>query len=333
MADKVSLILTVLNEEPAIGALIDSLAAQTRPPDELVVVDGGSQDGTVMAIQARAEALPFPVRLIELSGASIAQGRNAAVRAASHPWIAGTDAGVRLDPGWLAGLVTQLERGAPAVGGAFVADPRTPFQLALGATVLPLPEELDRAGFLPSSRSVAFTRQTWEAVGGYPEWLDYGEDVVFDLNVLAAGRAFAWAPGAIVHFRPRETLAAFFKQYFRYGRGDGRARLWTRRHLLRYLVYLVGLPVLAALGRPGLAALLLGGLLYVRRPLLRLGQLGHTWPVSQRLAAAAWVPAIRLVGDVAKMLGYPLGLRWRLAQRGTLPSPVPGRGSAGGKLL
>jgi len=28
-----------------------------------------------------------------------------------------------------------------------------------------------------------------------------------------------------------------------------------------------------------------------------------------------WVPVIRVVGDVAKMMGYPVGVRWRLTSR------------------
>ncbi len=43
---RVSVIATVLNEAGSIDLLLDSLAGQTRPPDEVVIVDGGSSDGT-----------------------------------------------------------------------------------------------------------------------------------------------------------------------------------------------------------------------------------------------------------------------------------------------
>ncbi|HID64335.1 MAG TPA: hypothetical protein EYP49_16585 [Anaerolineae bacterium] len=39
-----------------------------------------------------------------------------------------------------------------------------------------------------------------------------------------------------------------------------------------------------------------------------------TFHVS-RLEAILWVPAIRLVGDLAKMAGYPVGLLWRWRHR------------------
>ena len=53
----------------------------------------------------------------------------------------------------------------------------------------PTRDEVDPATFLPSSRSVAFRKAAWAAVGGYPEWLDYCEDLVFDLSLRERGAA------------------------------------------------------------------------------------------------------------------------------------------------
>jgi hypothetical protein len=36
--------------------------------------------------------------------------------------------------------------------------------------------------------------------------------------------------------------------------------------------------------------------------------------LPQKLVAAGWVPLIRLTGDVAKMIGYPVGWWWRLTR-------------------
>ena len=46
------------------------------------------------------------------------------------------------------------------------------------------------ARFLPSSRSVAFRKSAWTAIGGYPAWLDYGEDIVFDLALQERFNAY-----------------------------------------------------------------------------------------------------------------------------------------------
>jgi glycosyltransferase involved in cell wall biosynthesis len=309
--ERTSLIVTVLDEASAIDSLLLSVAGQTRPPDEVVIVDGGSSDGTLERLQEWAERLPL--RVLEVAGANIARGRNLAIEAATGELIAVTDAGVRLDAQWLEQLLSRLSTDIDVVGGFFLADPHTPFERAMGATVLPSIDDVEPRKFLPSSRSVLFRRSAWQRVGGYPAWLDYCEDLVFDLALQESGCRFAFAPRAIAWFRPRGTLAAFFRQYYLYARGDGKAGLWAKRHLIRYATYFVAAVLLSRRGPMSL--LLLGGLVYTYRPYVRLvPQLTALTP-KEALYALALVPAIRLVGDVAKMLGYPVGVRWRLRRR------------------
>ena len=178
---RVTVISTVLNEGEAIRRLMDSLVAQTRQPDEVVIVDGGSRDNTVTVIQEYAGRLPLRV-LVE-PGANISRGRNVAIAAATGDVIASVDAGVWLEPQWLDKLVAPLaeagqrmpaQRGIgnsdtpassrqlpAAVAGFFVPDVRTTFEIAMGATVLPTVGEVKPESFLPSSRSVAFTKEAW----------------------------------------------------------------------------------------------------------------------------------------------------------------------------
>ena len=327
----VSVITTVYNERANIRRLLESLAAQTRRPDEIVICDGGSSDGTPELIRAFVDAhagdLP-PVRVLVEPGANISRGRNVAIAAAAGPIIAATDAGVRLAPDWLAQLVAPWtdDPGTLAVAGFFLPDAADVFTVAMAATVLPLPGDIDPDTFLPSSRSVAFTKAAWADAGGYPEWLDYCEDLLFDfaVNAQRPGQpsAFVYAPAAQVYFQPRTSLRSFWTQYYRYARGDGKADLWRKRHAVRYATYCVALPAL--LGHAffgffarwlGWAGLLVGVWIYCRRPWQRLRELGADLPAGQRLAAAALVPVIRVVGDVAKMAGYPVGVAWRRRHR------------------
>src|SRR5512137_1597456 len=126
---KVSLILTVLNEGESIRGVLDSLAAQTRPPDEVVIADGGSRDGTVAILREYAAAGRLPLRVIETPGANISQGRNAAIRLTTGEVIAATDAGVRCAPDWLEKLTAAFDRPGQAsvVAGFFRADARNAF--------------------------------------------------------------------------------------------------------------------------------------------------------------------------------------------------------------
>jgi cellulose synthase/poly-beta-1,6-N-acetylglucosamine synthase-like glycosyltransferase len=262
----------------------------------------------------------LPLTALSQPGASISRGRNEAVRAARGEIIAVIDAGVRASPEWLAELVRPFESAdAPdVVGGFFRPDPHTIWELALGVTTLPSQEEIRPASFLPSSRSIAFTRRAWEQVGGYPEWLDYCEDLVFDLALKRAGCRFGWVPGAVVHLRPRANPWRFFLQYYRYARGDGKALLWTSRHLIRYAVYL-GAPLALWWSQNHralvLTLLLAAGLAYCGTPVGRLLRL-NAEPARARWLALLLIPLIRLIGDLAKILGYPVGLFWRLTHRG-----------------
>lgn len=311
--------MTVLDEAGSLPALLDSILAQECRPDEVVIVDGGSSDRTVALARdfARRAAPDLPVRVEVLPGANISAGRNRAIELAQGDIIVVTDGGVVLHAAWLARLVAALEEGADVAAGFFVPAPQSSFELAMGATVLPAVEDVAPATFLPSSRSVAFRRAAWEQAGRYPEWLDYCEDVVFDLALRREGVRQRFVPDALVAFRPRPSLPAFFRQYYRYARGDGKADLWRRRHAIRYGVYL-GAPLGWLLGAhwPVLRWLIVIAMLaYIRRPYQRLWALaarssGGT--LGRFLRAAAWVPLIRLTGDVAKMIGYPVGVRWRL---------------------
>jgi glycosyltransferase involved in cell wall biosynthesis len=318
---KVTLVATVLNEAQTVRSWMESLLAQTRCPDEVIVVDGGSADGTVALLQEYAGRMPLKV--LVAPGASISQGRNRAIVAAAGPLIAVTDAGVRLEPDWLKNLLVPFgqDPAAVAVAGFFHADPnlRSPFEAAMSATVLPMLDEIDPARFLPSSRSVAFRKSAWEAVGGYPEWLDYCEDLVFDIRLRELVGRFAWAPNAVVRFKPRSNLRSYFLQYYRYARGDGKADLWRKRHAIRYITYVLLAPAIGLLGyRYGIlywALLLPGAAVYLRRPYRRLARLWGQLSAIGKAQSVLWVVFIRVIGDLAKMIGYPVGWRWRLRQR------------------
>ena len=311
---KVSLVATVKNEGDNLRPLLDSLIYQTRLPDEVVICDGGSTDSTVEVLETYRQWLPL--KIIVAPDTNISQGRNRAIAAASGPIVAVTDAGVVLAPYWLEALVQPIIDGeSRIVSGWFEPDPYTDFEVVMGATVLPALRDVKSQEFLPSSRSLAFCKDAWAVVGGYPEWLDYGEDLVFDLALREEYGAFAFAANAIAYFRPRGSLRAFFRQYYLYARGDGKASLWPKRHFVRYFTYLVGLPFILRLiwheKWHGWLLLFLGLGSYSRRPAQRLWNSTWGWNPLARLRAFGLIPVIRFTGDVAKMLGYPVGVLWR----------------------
>ena len=114
---KVSLISTVKDASAHIEEFVGSVRAQTRAPDEMIVVDGGSTDGTPELLRrAAADA----VTVIEERGANIARGRNLAIAAAAHDVIAVTDADCVLDPRWLERILEPIEADADVSMGFYL---------------------------------------------------------------------------------------------------------------------------------------------------------------------------------------------------------------------
>lgn len=312
-----SLIITVLNEAGSIRSFLNSLRHQKVKPSEIVIVDGGSTDGTGDIVREWEPPIGVTVTLLESPGAGISEGRNIAIAAARHDRLLITDAGTEVDDEWGAVLLEAAStHEADVVSGFFRPTGTTLMQRAIAFTITPALREISSESFLPSSRSVSITRQAWTAAGGYPEWLDYCEDLVFDLAMKHAGVKFVFAPSALVTWSARPTLAAFMKQYYRYARGDGKAGLWAKRHAARYSAYLAGVAlvgvgfvapwswlVLAACSGAYLTK-------FWGRILRRRREFG-----SKVAAGLALVPVIVIAGDLAKMVGYPAGLAWRAKYR------------------
>lgn len=314
-----ALIMTVKNEAEALPRLFETLALQTKQPDEIIVADGGSTDSTVRLV--RDATLGAPVRVLECPGANISEGRNAAIRATDAEIIASMDAGVRLDPRWFERITAPYfgENAPDVVSGFFLPDPHGAFETALAATTLPELGDIHPETFMPSSRSVSFRRAAWEKIKGYPEWLDYCEDLIFDLELRRAGFRFYFQPDALVYFRPRPTLGKFFRQYYLYARGDGKANLFWKRHLVRYATYLGAIPLsfvlLPFLPLVSVIMWLVGAYALFGTPYRRLFRAWHRLSRVDKTASFLYVPIVRITGDVAKMIGYPVGVGWRLNRK------------------
>ena len=82
----VSAIVVVRNGERFLAQALDSVLSQTRPADEVLVIDGGSTDATAEIARSFA-----PVRLLQQPGTGLANARNAGVGAATRELVAFLD--------------------------------------------------------------------------------------------------------------------------------------------------------------------------------------------------------------------------------------------------
>ncbi len=239
----VSLICTVYNESKEIHSFIRSLLSMKSLPGEVVIVDGGSTDGTPQIISQLVEKTEYQKRLKLIVDSScnrsvsygpVAKGRNVAIKAASNEIIACADAGCIFDEYWLERITYPLlsNPSIDAVGGWYLPDARSLFENCIASFWVIPPESISKKDFIPSSRSLAFRKSIWLEVGGYPEKSITGEDTEFVLRLREAQCKLEMVSSAVVYWRMPASLYSFGRLVYNYGFGDG-----VNRHLVKNVFY------------------------------------------------------------------------------------------------
>ncbi len=224
----VSVIATVLNENENITRLVESLLQQAPPAAEIVIVDGGSTDGTwqwlqqAIAVHSTLRAIRDETCSLKFTPGPVSKGRNVAIAASRSEIIACSDAGCTYAPDWLAELTGPLITGNAeyALGGACLGmrDP-TVWDLA-SAPFFGVKMAADEPTKSCTARSMAFTKDLWQRIGGFPESVLLGDDTWFDLEARRLTQP-AFPVRAKAHYRPQNSFGAACRQMARYSVSDG----------------------------------------------------------------------------------------------------------------
>lgn len=313
---KVSVCITVFNEEKSISRLLKSLLSQTKKPDEIVIVDGGSKDKTVEIIR-RFQKKDKRVKLVVKPG-SCAHGRNLSIKYARYQIVASTDAGCIAKPDWLEKITEPFKHEEVGlVAGFYDMEAKNSMQKAQNVFHGITPKEFDPLKFLPSARSVSFRKEVWEKVGGYSEELDKaGEDTLFFYNVVKLGVKIVRVKEARVVWE--ESAQMTFKdstqKFYLYAKGDAQAGIWWHptqqlaSHNLKitliFIRYFIGLLLLIfAFNNPQLWYLVFLGLIsYIFWAYRKVFLLTNDYK------AGLWGIVIQFSSDIAVMFGFFSGL-------------------------
>ena len=314
---KVSVVVPVRDEEGSIRELLDSLLAQTRPPDEIVITDGGSVDATPQIIEDYIRR-GAPVRLIRAGAALPGRGRNLGAAQASYEWLAFTDAGIRLANNWLEALIAKAEANdsIDVVYGSYEPVTDSFFKQCAAITYVPPPALHDQELVRPRSiASALLRREAWRAVNGFPEDLRSAEDLLFMDRLESSGYKTAFEPRAQVYWDLRPTLWSTFKRFLVYSRNNIRAglfRQWQATILFRYGVLAV-LLLAALIVEPAWAWFPVAAwlLLLVARTVVSIRRNRFCYPASffRNLIRGVMVMSVLAVLDAAAILGT---IQWLL---------------------
>lgn len=296
----ISVIVTVLNEGDNVRELLEALLAQ--PLDELIVCDAGSTDDTLPLLYEGARANP-QLRIIHQTG-NRSTGRNAAISAARNDWIACTDGGCVPCRDWLEKLTKPFDDGAEFVAGFYEPLGPTSKSTCIGLVMVMTEGEAEASDFLPSARSMAFHRDVWKKVGGFPEDTDFAEDTVFAQRVVDSGIAVDKALEARVRWRPPPNFRGLSRASYRWGHGDGLLRLRGFIYKRLVIVYfgLLALAAIAGLWNP-LAAIAFILTISVDATRRLRPKIPHI-PLPEGLL---WLPLAHLVSTYASTLGFAVG--------------------------
>lgn len=247
---KFSLVSTLFNEASRLNDTINDIEAQTLKPDEIVLVDAGSNDGTLDILNDWKNKSKLKIVILVKPKCNVAEGRNLAIEKSINNIVVSTDFGCKFHKRWLESLIRVFDNDSiDVVGGNYtVLNNSIKTIPAKAAYYLSSKFEFSiDESFIPSSRSIAYKKSVWEQCGKYPEWLTLAaDDYVYGLKLKKLGFKMGVAQEPYVYWLRHDTVMGYCKEANRYGLGDGEAGVNRRNFIsntiqlgLRYLFLLL----------------------------------------------------------------------------------------------
>jgi len=202
----VSVIITTKNEADVIFNLLKSVAGQTYPNTEIIVVDNNSTDETVKIAKG------FTKKVYNQGPERSAQ-RNYGARKAIGEYLLFLDADMELSPKVIEECVDSAQKGAKA---AIIPE------ISIGKRFWEKVKAFERSFYFDQGSFAVesarfFTKNVFEAVGGYDETITGTEDWDLSETVRKRGYKVARIKAEIYHYETIPSLANLAKKFYYYG--------------------------------------------------------------------------------------------------------------------
>jgi GT2 family glycosyltransferase len=216
---RLSVVVVNWNLRDELAACLDSLRSQTHRDLEVLLVDNGSQDGSVELVETR---YPEVILLKETENLGFAEGCNRGIAASTGEWVAMLNNDAAADPEWAAALVRAAEQGPPRRGMLqslmlFKQRPTTINSTGIelgsdgggcdrdeGATREA--KETEEEIFCPTAGAAAYRRSMLEEIKLSTGYFDrdhfmYSEDLDLGWRARLAGWTASYVPSSVVYHR------------------------------------------------------------------------------------------------------------------------------------
>lgn len=212
---KFTLIIPVYNEIDWIKKFMDSLYQQTKKPDEIIIVDGASNDGTLEYL--KNEEKQWKIVLFSFK-CNVAEARNHAIKHAKNELILCTDAGCIVNKDRCEEIIKVYETTDNKVvwwKSDYVI--KDEFQKKVKNRII----SPDPNFSFVSSRNISFYKKVWEEVMWYPEYLTKSwEDTYFNYTIEQAWYKIYFCKKAIVKRWMRKNYKDYYEMYRNYTQWD-----------------------------------------------------------------------------------------------------------------
>lgn len=204
----ISVIIPAYNGRQTLPACLETLQRQTHPPDEIIVVDDGSTDGTAVV------AARFGVTVLSQANAGPAAARNHGAQAAHSDILLFTDADCVPAPDWIERMVAPFAD--PTVAGAKGEYRTRQRELVARFVQQEYQDRYDRMVGQPQidfvdTYSAAYRRQLFLAAGGFDTTFPTAsvEDHEFSFRLAEQGHRLVYVPNAVVYHRHDRTIGEY----------------------------------------------------------------------------------------------------------------------------
>lgn len=231
----VTVVVPMLNELDHIGDCLDAFEIQSYPLElvDLIIVDGGSTDGSRELVDTRAERSTW-IRVVDNPSRKAASAFNLGVREARGQVVCLFSSHGVPDPNYLTASVDALARTcADGVGGKYHHVGTNPTSRAIGlAMVSPVGmasphRSASTERIVDTISHPAYLRASLIDIGPFDDTLERNSDYELNHRMRAAGMRLVFVPQIESIYRPRPTLLALARQFWWYGRWKERV---VRRH-------------------------------------------------------------------------------------------------------